>query len=39
MVPDDLLPVERGRRNNPVLIICAIPIIVVVLLVFLILNT
>jgi hypothetical protein len=36
---DNLVPAPRGPRNNMVLIICAIPIIVTGLLVFLILNT
>jgi len=33
---DNLVPAERGPRNNVVLIICAIPIVVVTLLLFLI---
>lgn len=36
IVADKLLPAERGPRNNVVLIVCAIPIIVVTLLLFLI---
>jgi NADH:ubiquinone oxidoreductase subunit 2 (subunit N) len=39
IVADDLVPRERGPRNNVVLIICAVPIIVVSLLVFLIIKT
>lgn len=35
---DNLVPAERGPRNNMVLMICAIPIIVVTLLLFLIFN-
>jgi hypothetical protein len=38
IVADNLVPVERGPRNNVVLIICAIPIIVVTLLLFLIIK-
>ncbi len=33
---DHLVPAERGPRNNVVLIICAIPIVVSLLLLFLI---
>jgi hypothetical protein len=33
---DHLAPVQRGPRNNVVLIICAVPIVVITLLVFLI---
>ena len=39
IVADDLVPSERGPRNNVVLIVCAIPIIVVALLLFLIVKT
>jgi hypothetical protein len=39
IVTDDLVPAQRGPRNNMVLIICAIPIVVVTLLVFLIITT
>ena len=39
IVADNLIPSERGPRNNLVLIICAVPIIVVTLLLFLILKT
>lgn len=35
---DNLVPAERGPRNNVVLIVCAVPIIVTSLLLFLILN-
>ena len=39
IIADDLVPSERGPRNNMVLIVCAIPIIVVALLLFLMLKT
>ena len=39
IVTDDLVPAQRGPRNNAVLIICAIPIVVVALLLFLIITT
>ena len=38
IVKDDLVPTERGPRNNMLLMICAIPIIVVALLLFLIVK-
>jgi hypothetical protein len=38
IVADDLLPAQRSPRNNVVLIICAVPIVVVTLLLFLILK-
>ena len=38
IVADNLVPTERGPRNNTVLIICAVPIVVTALLVFLILK-
>ena len=38
IVADNLVPGQRGPRNNVVLIMCAIPIIVVSLLVYLIIN-
>ncbi len=38
IVADDFVPSERGPRNNMVLVICAIPIVVVTLLLFLIIN-
>ena len=39
IVSDNLVPPRRGPRNNVVLIICAVPIIVVTLLLFLIFKT
>lgn len=39
IVSDNLVPAERGPRNNVVLIICAVPIVVTTLLVFLIFKT
>lgn len=33
---DDIVPKERGPRNNMVLIVCALPVIVIILLLFLI---
>jgi hypothetical protein len=36
IVSDNLVPAQRGPRNNLVLIICAVPIVVVTLLLFLI---
>jgi hypothetical protein len=38
IVSDNLVPSRRGPRNNVVLIICVIPIIVVTLLLFLIIR-
>jgi hypothetical protein len=38
VVKDNLVPSGRGPRNNAVLIVCAIPIIVVGLLLFLIVK-
>ena len=35
---DNLVPAERGPRNNVVLMICVLPIIVTTLLLFLILK-
>ncbi len=35
---DDLVPIQRGPRNNMVLMICIIPIIVVSVLLYLIIN-
>jgi hypothetical protein len=35
---DDLVPTERGPRNNMVLITCAIPIVIMALLLFLIVK-
>jgi hypothetical protein len=39
IVRDNLVPAQRGPRNNVVFIICAIPIVVTALLVFLIAKT
>jgi hypothetical protein len=38
IVSDNLVPPQRGPRNNVVLIICATPIVIVTLLLFLILK-
>jgi hypothetical protein len=38
IVKDDLVPTERGPRNNALLMVCAIPIIVVALLLFLVIK-
>ena len=38
IVKDDLVPTERGPRNNVLLMACAIPIIVVALLFYLVLK-
>jgi hypothetical protein len=38
ILSDNLVPPRRGPRNNVVLIICAVPIVVVTLLLFLILK-
>jgi undecaprenyl pyrophosphate phosphatase UppP len=38
IVKDDLVPTERGPRNNVLLMVCAIPIIVVALLFYLVIN-
>ena len=38
LVKDDLVPTERGPRNNVLLMVCAIPIIVVALLFYLVLK-
>ena len=38
IVTDNLVPAERGPRNNVVLIICAIPIVVITLLLFLLIT-
>jgi len=35
---DELVPERRGPRNNMVLIICAVPIVVITLLLFLIIK-
>jgi hypothetical protein len=36
---DDLVPKQRGPRNNVVLIICAVPIVITLLLLFLLFKT
>lgn len=38
IVADDLIPAQRGPRYNMVLIICAVPIVVITLLLFLIIK-
>ncbi len=38
IVADDLVPRERGPRNNVVLIVCAVPIVISLLLLFLVLK-
>ena len=38
IVADRLVPSRRGPRNNMVLIICAVPIVIMILLVFLIVK-
>ena len=38
IVKGDLVPKERGPRNNTVLVVCAVPIVVTALLVFVILK-
>lgn len=38
VVRDNLVPERRGPRNNMVLIMCAVPIVVVTLLLFLIIK-
>jgi hypothetical protein len=38
IVKDDLVPTERGPRNNVLLMVCAIPIIVVALLLYLLIK-
>jgi len=37
-VKDDLMPIERGPRDNIVLLVCAIPIFVVALLLYLVMK-
>ena len=39
IVADNLVPKQRGPRNNLVLIICAVPIVVTLLLLFLLFKT
>lgn len=36
IMADNLIPAQRGPRNNMVLIVCAVPIVVITLLLFLI---
>ena len=38
IVKDDLVPTERGPRNNVLLMVCAFPIIIVALLFYLLLK-
>ena len=38
IVKDDLMPIERGPRDNIVLLVCAIPIFVVALLLYLVMK-
>ena len=38
IVKDDLIPIERGARDNIVLLVCAIPIFVVALLLYLVMK-
>lgn len=38
IVKDDLMPTERGPRDNMVLLVCAIPIFVVALLLYLVMK-
>lgn len=38
IVSDNLVPAQRGPRNNMVLIACAVPVVVMALLLFLILK-
>jgi hypothetical protein len=38
IVSDNVVPSERGPRNNMVFIACAVPIVVMMLLLFLILK-
>jgi hypothetical protein len=38
IVRDDLVPERRGPRHNVVLILCAVPIVVITLLLFLIIK-
>jgi hypothetical protein len=39
IVADNLVPSELGPRNNMVLMICAIPLVITVLLLYLVLTT
>lgn len=36
---DNLVPEQRGPRNNMVLIMCAVPIVIITLLLFLVFTT
>lgn len=38
IVRDDLMPIQRGARDNVLLMVCAIPIIIVALLFYLVLK-
>ncbi len=38
LTANNLVPAQRGPRNNVVLIICAIPIVIVTLLLFLVIK-
>ena len=38
LMANNLVPTQRGPRNNVVLIICAIPIVIVTLLLFLVIK-
>ena len=38
IVADKLIPAQRGPRNNLVLIICAVPIVIITLLLFLVIK-
>lgn len=38
IMADNVIPAQRGPRNNMVLIICAVPIVVITLLLFLIIK-
>jgi hypothetical protein len=38
IVSDNLVPVQRGPRNNMVLVACAVPVVITALLLFLILK-
>ncbi len=39
IVTDDLIPAQRGPRNNMMLMVCAVTFVVVALLLFLIVNS
>lgn len=38
IMSDNLIPAQRGPRNNMVLIVCAVPIVIITLLLFLIIK-